>query len=123
MTYLSVHFFVAIPQAEFVFLLLPLIRLLWFSFGDLSSFDKISQFPTFSIIDIFDRDQLGKLVSYPLKLMNIFELMYILFLSYLLSLDIRSTFKLSLKIIISSYGLGLILWVVIVSFIMVNIGM
>jgi len=109
--------------AEFIFILLPLIRLLWFIFFEINSFEEIIRFPTFSVIDLVNQDQLSGWMTYPLKVANLFELIYILLLSELLSINLRVTFKKSLKIILSSYGIGLILWVVIVSFILVNLGM
>ncbi|SMO69203.1 hypothetical protein [Gracilimonas mengyeensis] len=53
---------------------------------------------------------------YPLQIINVFEVMYIGLIAWLLSKQWKPSFVDSLNIVIPSYGLGLLLWLVLVAF-------
>jgi hypothetical protein len=54
--------------------------------------------------------------NYLLNTLNIFELCYILILAYLIAEDSKKKFLPSLKFVASSYLPGLVLWILLVSY-------
>lgn len=53
---------------------------------------------------------------YPLQIANLFEVFYVIMISWLLSRKWERDFFQSLNIVVPSYGLGLLLWITLVSF-------
>ncbi len=108
--------------AEFIFLSLPVIKLVWFSFFETTySIYDLQYFTPLSLLSFFERSQLEPWQIYPLGLVNVFEVAYVLTLSYLLSKIIQGDFAQSFKLVISSYGLGLLVWVIFVMFLTVSL--
>lgn len=58
---------------------------------------------------------------YPLQTVNLFEVFYIVALAWLLSKKWKPDFVESLNTVIPSYGLGLLLWVVLVAFLTLQV--
>lgn len=58
---------------------------------------------------------------YPLQTANLFEVIYVIVLSWLLSKQWKKDIFESLNIVIPSYGLGLLLWIVLVVFLTLQI--
>lgn len=113
--------------AEFVFVISVLTRLVMLIFfKEISTFEDL-QFQPFSILEILNTEIIDKLFIYPLGLINLFELGYLLVLAWLMRSVLNSanemhqiTYIKSLKVVALSYGSGLLLWVIIVIFTTLN---
>jgi hypothetical protein len=102
-------------RAEIVFTAGALASLLYTEFFlDLESVEQLSVNP-FSM-----QAMLSSIAptwsSYLLNTLNIFELCYILLLAYLIAEDSKKKFLPSLKFVASSYLPGLVLWILLVSY-------
>lgn len=107
--------------ADFVFVLAGIIKLLvLILFKDVSKLEDL-QFQPLSLMELFHRDSVDKLFIYPFSLINVFELLYWLVLAWLLAGLLEKPFGNSLKRVASSYGTGLLLWVLFVLFLTVNL--
>lgn len=69
------------------------------------------QFQPLSLLELFDRKSVDPLFIYPFSLISVFEMLYWLALAWLLSGVIEKPIGNSLKTVVSSYGIGLLLWV------------
>lgn len=108
--------------AEFVFLVPSLIKLIWFGFVNVNyTLGDLQHFSPLSAMSFFERADLQPWLIYPLSLINLFEVAYIATLSYLLGLTLKSDFIQSLKLVLSSYGVGLMIWVVFIMFLSLNL--
>ncbi len=113
--------FQVVLVAEAVFFLPIILRLLWFAFvqpdyqlADLQSFTPLS------LANLFDVKYLEIWWVYPFQLANLFEVAYWLLLAYGLHLHTKREYDSMLRLVLSSYGSGLLLWVVLVMFLNVN---
>jgi hypothetical protein len=108
--------------AEFIFIIPALIRLFWFIFIQTDyRLQDISAFNFLSLAGIFETDTLPVWLLYPFQLLNIFEVIYWLLLTYGVHLHIKRDYQDSLKLVLVSYGSGLVLWVVFLTFIQVSL--
>ena len=107
--------------ADFVFVLAGIIKLvILIFFKDISTISDL-QFQPLSLLELFDRNSVDPLFIYPFSLISVFEMLYWLALAGLLSSVINQPFGNSLKTVASSYGIGLLLWVLFVMFLTVNL--
>jgi hypothetical protein len=107
--------------ADFVFILAGIAKLvILIFFKNVSKLDDL-QFQPLSLMELFHRNSVDKLFVYPFSLINVFELLYWLVLAWLLSGLLEKPFGNSLKRVASSYGTGLLLWVLFVMFLTVNL--
>jgi len=107
--------------SDFVFVLAGIAKLIFMIFfKDISTISDF-QFQPLSLIELFDKESVDALFIYPFSLISVFELLYWLVLAGLLSSVINQPFSKSLKTIASSYGIGLLFWVLFVMFLTVNL--
>lgn len=107
--------------ADFVFVLAGVTKLIiMIFFKNISTISDL-QFQPFSLMELFDRKTVDVLFIYPFLLINVFELLYWLVLAWLLSGVIEKQFGSSLKTVASSYGTGILLWVLFVLFLTINL--
>lgn len=130
--YMGVFFFSKTPitfkqlwgfvlTAEFVFLLVPVFKILWFYFFQTNyNLEDIQYFYPFSALNIVGYKSLEPWFVYPFQTLNLFELAYWLILAYFIGKAAQITMDNSLKIVAYSYGSSLLLWVVTVMFITLN---
>ncbi|QIA09591.1 hypothetical protein [Draconibacterium halophilum] len=114
--------------ADFVYVLSGLIKLITLIFFKQIYTLKDLQFQPFSVMELIDKKMVDPLFVYPLSLLNLFELGYILILARLLVKVINEangerfvTIKKSLKLVILSYGSGVLILVLVVMFITLNL--
>lgn len=106
--------------SDYVFVLAGVTKLVILIFyKDISTIADL-QFQPLSLLELFDRKTVDTLFIYPFSLISVFELLYWIALAGLLSSVINQTFGKSLKTVASSYGIGLMLWVLFVMFLTVN---
>lgn len=107
--------------SDFVFVLAGVIKLVvLIFFKDVSTISDL-QFQPLSLMELFDRESVDTMFIYPFSLVSVFELLYWLVLAGLLSEVINQPFGKSLKTVASSYGIGLMFWVLFVLFLAVNL--
>ena len=107
--------------AEFVFLLVPISKIIWFYFFQIHyKLDDVQNFYPLSAINITGYEGLEPWLIYPFQTLNLFELAYWLVLAYHIGKITETNTDNGLKIVASSYGSALLLWVVVIMFFTLN---
>jgi hypothetical protein len=107
---------------EFAFLIPILIKFLWFLLIQINfDYYDLRNFTTFSLYDLLSENGLEFWYAYPLKLLNVFEILYIIILSFQISNYLSLTFPQSVIFVLSTYVAGLCLWMLFISFIVLSI--
>ena len=119
--------FNSVVKAEFIFLGVGILKIVWFYFFQVSyTLEDLQYFYPLSALNIVGYQGLDAWFVYPLQVLNLFELAYWLLLSYFIGKlafterDKGKPMDLGLKIVVSSYGSALLLWVVVVMFFTLN---
>ena len=119
--------FNAVVKAEFVFLGVGVLKIIWFYFFQTNyTLEDLQYFYPLSALNIVGYKGLDVWFIYPLQLLNLFELVYWLLLAYFIGKlaftekDKGKPMDLGFKIVASSYGSALLLWVVVVMFFTLN---
>lgn len=107
--------------ADFVFVLAGIAKLvILIFFKDVGKLEDL-QFQPLSFLELFPRNSVDKLFVYPFSLLSVFELLYWVVLAWLLSGLLEKPFGNALTRVASSYGAGLLLWILFVMFLTVNL--
>jgi hypothetical protein len=107
--------------AESVFVLAMLIKTIWLFFNSENvGLDYIQYFYPLSAINLIDYMAIATWSIYAIQILNLFELLYWFVLAYLLSPLIKRSFGQSFEFVMSTYGLGLLFWVMFVVFVSLN---
>ena len=119
--------FDAVIKAEFVFLLVSILKIIWFYFFQTNyTLEDLQYFYPLSALNIVGYQGLESWFIYPLQVLNLFELAYWSLLAYFIGKlaftekDKGKPMDLGFKIVASSYGSALLLWVVVVMFFTLN---
>ena len=108
--------------AEFVFVAMEFFRYLHLhQHTELLSLEYAQWYSPFSLLNLFELGELALWYVYPLKTCNVFELIYILVLAFLGCKFLKWPKAQSLELLILSYGIGLVFWMVLVSFLTLNL--
>jgi len=114
--------FQVVITAEFIFLISPIIKLFWFSLYQTDyTLENLQYFSPLSVFSLFNPTEIEPWLGYPLQLLNVFEFLYWLALAYLLKEVLGKSFSGSLGFVASTYGIGLLIWVVLVMFLTVSV--
>jgi hypothetical protein len=109
-----------VVMSETIFLITPFVKLFWFGFFDRDySLSDLNSFAPFSVRAIFSIESKEIVSGYLLSKGNLLELLYISFMSFLLSRAINADFLKGLKIVMSSYVVALFLWTIFISFLLI----
>ena len=122
--------FNTVVKAEFVFLSVGVLKIVWFYFFQTNyTLEDLQYFYPLSALNIVGYKGLDTWFIYPLQTLNLFELAYWFLLAYYVG-KIASPTKnkeennypidFGLKIVASSYGSALLLWIVVVMFFTLN---
>ncbi|MBW6482527.1 MAG: hypothetical protein K0B10_05655 [Vicingaceae bacterium] len=107
--------------SEIVFLLLLLVKFGWlFYHRETLTLEYVQFFTPLSLINLIDYTQLDKWFVYPIQTINVFEVSYWFLLAYFLSKETKRSFGKSFEYVVYSYGVGLLIWMVFVSFLILN---
>ncbi|PKP19156.1 MAG: hypothetical protein CVU07_00515 [Bacteroidetes bacterium HGW-Bacteroidetes-23] len=116
-----------VVKAEFIFLLVGVCKIIWFYFFQTNyTLEDLQYFYPLSALNIVGYQGLEPWFIYPLQVLNLFELAYWFVLAYFIGKlaftekDKGKPMDLGLKIVASSYGSALLLWVVVVMFFTLN---
>jgi hypothetical protein len=108
--------------AEFIFLIPPIIKVYWFGFFNTNySLIDLQYFFPLSMLSLFEISEISSWLLYPLQTLSVFEIAYWLVLAYGLHLITKEKYGGMLGLVASSYGVGLLVWVVFIVFISVSI--
>lgn len=114
-------FFNVAVFAELIFLFPIIIKLLWFLFVQTDyDLNDLTLFYPLSALNLFDAETLPRYWMAPLQTLNLFEVAYWFLLAYGVADATDFSFKRSFGLVMSSYGVGLVLWVVLVMFLTVT---
>ncbi|MCD0467382.1 hypothetical protein [Flavobacterium sp. ENC] len=107
----------AVIKAEFIFLLVPVFKIIWFYFFQTSyTLKDIQNFYPLSALSIIEYTELQRWSIYPFQILNLFELTYIIYLGYQVGQLTNTHTGKGLKIVGYSYVHVLLLWVVTIMF-------
>lgn len=110
-----------VVKAEFLFLFVIIFKTLWFYiFQQDYTLEDLQYFYPLSALNIIGYQGLETWFIYPFQVLNLFEVAYWFILAYLIGKEINETTDKGLSIVISSYGVGLLIWVVGVMFLTLN---
>ena len=110
-----------VVKAEFIFLLVPILKIAWFYFIQTDyKLEDIQYFYPLSAINITGYIDLQPWLIYPFQVFNLFELAYIIYIGYGLGKLTETTHDFGLKIVAYSYVPMLLLWVTAVMFFTLN---
>lgn len=111
-----------VVKAEFIFLLVIIFKIFWFYiFQQSYNLDDVKYFYPFSALNIIGYKGLETWFIYPFQVLNLFEIAYWFILAYLIGKEINGTTEKGLSIVLSSYGVSLLIWVIGVMFLVLNI--
>jgi len=105
-------------KADFALILAPLLNCCLILYAGTDFAANIMQKTS---LYFFDVDSLDAWMVIPISLFNIFEFLYFLFVSMLLSVATNRTYRDSMNFVTSTYCTGLILYIIIVVFIVLCI--
>lgn len=106
--------------ADIALLLGQLVKVISLFFINLKTLNEIQTFMPLSILSLFDLKSIQPWFLYPFQQINIFEILYWLLLGLLLKVEIKKSYEFSLKIVVASYGSGLLIWIIFLMFLSVN---
>lgn len=81
----------------------------------------LSNYYPLSLLSYFGTEQVVTWLHYPLQTLNLFEIIYVIVISWLLSKKWKPDFVESLSIVFPSYGTGLLLWLALVTFLSLQV--
>lgn len=102
-----------VVKAEFIFLLVIVFKTIWFYFFKTDyTFEDLQYSYPLSALSIVGYEGIKSWLIYPFQVLNLFEVAYWFILAYLLGKELGEDKDKSLSIVLSSYGTGLLIWVV-----------
>ncbi|MEO6175532.1 MAG: hypothetical protein ABIP27_10320 [Flavobacterium circumlabens] len=108
-------------KAEFIFLLVPIFKIIWFYFFQTNyNLQDIQNFYPLSALNIVGYKDLETWFVYPFQTLNLFELVYIIYLGYQIGQLTSTNTDRGLKLVAYSYVPALLLWVVTIMFFTLN---
>jgi len=113
--------FRVVAASEIIFVLAGLTKFLWFYFfaGNYTIIDLNFFYPG-SLINLFNPSEVDGFWIFPLQTANLFQLAYVVLLSYGLIKAGNIEESYAVKIVITTYVPALILWILLVMFLSIN---
>jgi hypothetical protein len=113
--------FGVVVASEIVFLIVSLVKFLWFCFfaGNYDLNDMNFFYPL-SLSNLFSQSEVDKIWIFPLQIFNLFQIIYILLLSYGLYVQTGIQQAKTEKVILISYLPGLVVWVALIMFLTID---
>jgi hypothetical protein len=108
--------------ADVVFIVPMLIKIFWFMVIQQDyTLQDLQMFSPLSILNLLDTKNIDVLWLYPLQLLNVFELVYILLLGFWVYQFSAKSFDKGLNMVLSSYLPALFVWIVLLMFVTLNL--
>lgn len=112
----------AVLVSEFVWLIPSIILIIWFGLFDSDySFTDVQYFRPMSLLNIFDISSLNNWLIFPLQSINIFQVLYLLVLTFMLKLTLNKGFKETLNFSVPVYLSAVFSWIIFITFININL--
>ena len=108
-------------KAEFILLLYNITKTILYFFININTFADISYFQPLSILQLIGAENVNKAFIYPLSILNIFELLYWFALAIGIKQLTKKSFDKSLLLVLLTYGIGLLAWVIFIMFLTVSL--
>lgn len=96
------------------------VRVIWLTFVPPNTLTDIQYFSPLSLAQLLGPQNIPKYLLYLCQTINIFEITYWLVLAAGLVAFLEKPFSKMFKLVMSSYGVGLLLWIVFVSYLTVT---
>lgn len=110
-----------IIASELSLICMNIFSLCWFWLNKENlTLEFIGSFTPLAISNLFDLSLIEQVFYYPLRIINAFEVSFWFVLTVLISREIKLNFWKSFEFVMSTYGLGLVIWVVFTMFLTVN---
>lgn len=110
-----------VVKAEFIFLLVIVFKTIWFYFFQPNyTLQDLQYFYPLSALNFVGYEGLQPWFIYPFQVLNLFELAYWIILAYLIGKELNENTDKGMSIVVSSYGVSLLIWVVGVMFFTLN---
>jgi hypothetical protein len=108
--------FSSVIICELIFIFQMIVRIIYFAF--ISPPININEFKIMplSVLSLFSYEKIDEWMYYVLNTLNIFELIYFVVLCFLISKSQYNSFKKTVSTIFYSYGIGLFLFMILISF-------
>lgn len=104
-------------KAEFIFLLVPILKIIWFYFFQTNyTLEDLQYFYPLSALNIIGYEGIEPWLIYPLQILNLFELAYIIYLAYEIGKLTNTNTDNGFKMMMYSYVPTMLLWVCVVMF-------
>lgn len=109
-------------KATLVFAIMKLVLVIsiWL-FADLQNFEDLMQFNYHSVLAFFDLSNIPAWLFYPLYMLNISQLLFFALLGFGMVYLVKIRFSRALSFILSTYGTGLLIWVLFIVFLQLNL--
>ena len=115
------HTFQMVLLLEAVWLVPALIKTTYFLIAKDYTLQSLNSFYPHSLLALFDAKNLNLVLVYPIYTLNLVELVYILLLGVGVQRLTNQVYTDSLKDVLSTYFVGLLVWVLCVCFLMVSL--
>jgi hypothetical protein len=103
--------------AETASVVYTLLRLFLLSFFyDVNTFNELQSFAPLSVFSLLNAATVPQFLQYPLQVLNLFELLYCLLLAAGLRFFLKQPMGKMIGLVLASYGLGLLCWMLCVVF-------
>lgn len=107
--------------AEWAMLLLIAFKFIWFAFVQTEyNLEDLQAFNPLSLANIVDLSKMDAWLAYPLYLVSFWELLYWIFLVAGIRELFKTSFWKSFQIVLCSYGVGLVIWIIFVMYLILN---
>lgn len=109
--------------AEFVWEIPKIIKIFWFGIFDRNyTLEELKLFNPFSLISLFERNSLDTWLIFPLKSLNLLQILYALIFALTLRvLTQKEEHRVDLKASLPIYFTGFILWITFLTFLSINL--
>jgi hypothetical protein len=108
-------------KSSVTFLLYKLVIIFVLLMVDVDKVEDMMKADKFSLLSLLGQNSVPKWMYYPFQTVNVFEIIFVVLLGYGISY-LKDEEKPRIGFVLSTYGVGLIFWVLFVVFIMINIG-
>lgn len=97
-----------------------IVRITWLTFTPATTLTDIQYFSPLSLAQLLGPKSIPKYLLYLCQTINVFEIAYWVVLAFGLVAFLQKPFSKMFKLVISSYGVGLLLWIIFVSYLTVT---
>lgn len=113
--------FKTVMKASVIFLIGKIIVSFIYLFTDIHVFDDLITSDKFSLSGYFSKDSIPAWLRYPLSIVNVFEIVFWLLLSWGVSRLIQKSYSASFGFVAATYGIGLLMWMLFIVFLSLNL--